>query len=148
MRTQAAAVALLFLLIAGVAQSASLAPGPGAAVINADAIRWLPSSFGAIKFAQVLGNWSDSKALYTVRFLMPDGSAFPVHYHGSDEVLTVIQGTFMFKAGTNTARTGGRAVKAGGVLFIPANMRHWGWAVHTTVVQINGIGPHSVHVLK
>ncbi len=134
-------------MIAGsVAQSAGLAPA--VTIVNSDAIRWLPTAFGAIKFAQVQGNWSIPHTMYTVRFRMPDGSAFPVHYHGSDEVLTVIQGTFMFKAGTNTARTGGRAVKAGGVLFIPANMRHWGWAINTTVVQINGIGPHSVHVLK
>ncbi len=147
MRTQAAAVALLFLMLAGsVAQSARLAPA--VAIVNPEAVRWFPTAFGAIRFAQVQGKWSVPQAIYTVRFLMPNGSAFPVHYHGSDEVLTVIQGTFMVKAGTDTSRTGGRAVKAGGVLFIPANMRHWGWAQSETIVQINGIGPHSVYVLK
>ena len=78
---------------------------------------------------------------------MDADAAFPAHYHACDEVLTVIKGTFVYQPGAGRQRLGGREIPAGGVLFIPANTRHWGWAKGETSLQINGIGPHSVHVL-
>lgn len=136
-------------MLCAVGTVAFSAPSQRAArIVNPGQVRWKPSAFPGIRFAVVQGDWNVARTIYTVRFEMPNGSAFPAHYHGSDEVLTVINGTFMFKRGTNMGRSGAQAVRAGGILYITANTPHWGWADGDTIVQINGIGPHSVHVMK
>lgn len=137
-----AALALLSVGSASFAASYSTANSP-----QPRPIVWVRSPFAGITVAYVQGDWSKPGALYTARYRMHDGAAFPPHYHASEEVLTVISGVFVFKPGTELQRTGGREFLPGTVLVIPANFRHFGWARGETVIQISGLGPHTGFVV-
>jgi quercetin dioxygenase-like cupin family protein len=84
---------------------------------------------------------------YTVRISLPDGYEIPLHWHSGDETLTVLSGTFLLSMGDRRDDRRLEAFRAGDVLFIPAEHRHFGGVEGPTVVQLHGIGPFTTTVV-
>jgi len=135
MRSQLAITALAALILptAALTQAHAQAPalvwGPAPAVFAAGA-----------KMAVLQGDPSQT-ALFTVRLDMPDGYRILPHFHPTDEVVTVITGTFLVGMGDSLDATHVTALPAGGFIIPGANMHHYAIARGHTVVQVHAMGP-------
>ncbi|MBV8489239.1 MAG: cupin domain-containing protein [Candidatus Eremiobacteraeota bacterium] len=78
---------------------------------------------------------------YTIRFSLPDGAAFPVHLHGTDEYVTVLEGTLLVGLGDTVDKAKMTALPAGSFVAVPAGLHHYALAKGATVLQLSGAGP-------
>ena len=138
-------------LAASFATSASAAGPTQAAgshhtVVPADAVQWgpvPPSLLPGAQAAVLLGNPAE-KGPFVLRLRFPAGYAVPPHRHSTDELITVLAGTFMVGTGEKIDRASGQPLTATGFVHLPAGMPHYAWAEGETAVQINGTGPFDV----
>jgi anti-sigma factor ChrR (cupin superfamily) len=85
---------------------------------------------------------------YTLRLRIPDGAKFGPHFHGDVENVTVIQGTLLVGVG-DTMDTGKMLeLPAGSFASIPMGIHHYAMAKGDTIIQIHGMGPASMTMLK
>ena len=81
---------------------------------------------------------------FTMRLKAPDGYKIPPHTHSAVEHVTVISGTFHLGMGEKFDESAGRELTAGSFSFMPAGMKHFGWAKGETVIQVHGVGPWKI----
>jgi quercetin dioxygenase-like cupin family protein len=67
-----------------------------------------------------------------------DGATLHPHWHSRDENLTVLSGTFLVGIGDEFDEHALQAVPAGGYLFIPGNVHHFGRSKGETVWEVLG----------
>ena len=118
----------------------------GSANAQAPALNWgpAPAVFPAgAKFAVLQGD-PGKAGVYTVRLDMPDGYRIPAHFHPTDELVTVIEGTFLVGMGDKADAAKTTALPAGQFVAAYANMRHYAFAKGHTVVQVHGMGPFAL----
>jgi hypothetical protein len=84
------------------------------------------------------------KGSFTVRLQAPDGYKVPPHTHPTTERITVISGTFYLGMGDKFDEAAGREMAPGSFAVLPAGMRHFGWYMGETVLQINSEGPFQI----
>lgn len=134
MRHGMAVVALAALLapISAHAQGGELKWGPAPPVFPAGA-----------KIAVLQGDPGGS-GLFTVRLAFPDGYVIPPHFHPTDELVTVISGTFIYGMGDAVDRTKTNTATAGQFIPVGANMHHFAIAKGATVVQVHAMGPFAL----
>jgi quercetin dioxygenase-like cupin family protein len=70
------------------------------------------------------------------------------HAHGDTENVTVISGTLMVGIGSSVAPASMLALTPGSYASIPAGTPHYAIAKGETVVQVNGVGPASITLVK
>jgi hypothetical protein len=87
------------------------------------------------------------KGPFTIRLKVPDGYKIAPHWHGNDEELTILSGTFMLAMGDKPGENV-HSLTAGGYHFLPAKMHHSASTKGETVVQVHGNGPFDVHYLN
>lgn len=80
---------------------------------------------------------------YTIRFKFPDGYVIPSHWHGTDEEVTVLEGTLNSGEGDTVDKTKSVALPAGSFQVIPAQHHHYVWASGDTLIQLDGMGPRT-----
>ena len=117
-----------------------------AAPMNPSDIQWgdAPPIFPAgAKFAVLAGD-PGKTGPYAVRLKMPDGYKVAAHWHPTDEILTVISGTFSVGMGDKLDISKGKALSAGGFAVAPARMNHFAWTTGETEVQVHGMGPFKL----
>ncbi len=83
-------------------------------------------------------------ALFTVRLRFPDNYRIPPHTHPTDEIVTVIRGTFRVGMGPTFERRGMLSFGEGGFVVAPANHAHYALARGTTIVQVHAMGPFAM----
>jgi len=94
-----------------------------------------PSSAYVVGGAQKAG-------LYVITALYPAGLKSRPHAHPDQRIMTVISGTLYAGTGERFDENNVQVLKPGGILIIPPNTLHWGWARDgDVVVQEVGIGP-------
>src|SRR5439155_27344039 len=134
MRSRIAVVALsvLCLPLALRAQAAALAWGPAPPVFPTGA-----------KMAVLAGDPSQP-GLFTVRLELPDGYRVAPHFHPTDELLTIISGTFLLGMGDTLDAARATVMPTGGFGTVAANMHHYAIAHGRTVVQVQAMGPFAL----
>ncbi len=92
----------------------------------------------------VLQGDPSGSALFTVRLRFPDKYLIPPHTHPTDEIVTVIRGTFRVGMGPTIDRSTMQAFGEGGFVVAPANQAHYAIARGTTIVQVHAMGPFAM----
>jgi quercetin dioxygenase-like cupin family protein len=110
----------------------SLHWGPAPAVFPAGA-----------KMAVVSGDPSKEE-LFQVQLSMPDGYKVPPHFHPTDEVVEVVEGTFLAGMGDKLNPKKTKAMEKGEKGSVPANMHHFGIARGATIVAVSAKGPFAM----
>ena len=131
------ASASLFIVLTPVL-SAQAAP-----TAKADTLQWgpAPAVFPAgAKMAVVSGD-PTKIGPFTVQLSMPDGYRLAPHFHPTDEVIEVKQGTFVFGMGDTFDLAKAKPMKVGDKGSIPANMHHFAATKGATVVAVTSTGP-------
>ena len=111
---------------------ASLQWGPAPAVFPAGA-----------KMAVVSGDPSKAE-LFMVELSMPDGYKVPPHFHPTDEVVDVKEGTFLVGMGDTLDPKKTGPMKQGDKATVPANTHHFGIARGATIVAVSAKGPFAL----
>jgi quercetin dioxygenase-like cupin family protein len=140
------AVAALTLIATGVRAAAPSVP----TIVPASAVKWVAGT-GDSKgtwSAVLYGDPTKKGSEYAMRIKFPDGAKFPAHVHGGPEQVTVISGTLLVGLGKKFDATKLTALPAGSFAAIPANLPHYAAAKGETVIEIHGIGPESMTMLK
>ena len=114
------------------AQPASPVWGPAPQVFPAGA-----------KMAVVSGDPS-KEGLFRVELSFPDGYKIPPHFHPTDEVVTVQEGTFLVGMGDKLDPKKTKAMKTGDSGTMAAGMHHYGIARGATVVAVSAKGPFAM----
>ena len=136
MRVLFASASLLMVLTP--ALSAQVTP-----TAKADSLRWgpAPAVFPAgAKMAVVSGDPTKAGP-FVVQLSMPDGYRLAPHFHPTDEVVEVKQGTFVFGMGDTFDLAKTKPMKVGDKGSIPANMHHFAAAKGATIVAVTSTGP-------
>jgi quercetin dioxygenase-like cupin family protein len=118
---------------------------------NPDATQWGPAPPTlpkGSKLAVLLGDPS-KPGLFVLRIWAPPHSVVPPHTHNTAEMLTVISGEMYHEMGPKLDKKGGDSVKAGGFVYLPAQMAHSTWTGdEITVVQVSGTGPFGINYIN
>ena len=83
-----------------------------------------------------------------MRLKLPDGARIAPHTHGDTEDVTVVSGTLMVGLGNAFDAAHMLALPAGSYASIPAGTAHFAMAKGDTLLQINGVGPSSMTLVK
>jgi len=133
--------------VVGAAQSSAAAP----TIVRADQAKYgsppAPYPAGAT-MAVLSGDPSKAGSEYAVRLKLVNGTKIGVHTHGDTENVTVISGTLLVGVGTAFDAAKMLALKPGDYVSIPSGTPHFAMARGLTVVQVNGVGPASMTLLK
>lgn len=108
----------------------------------------VPGFKSGMQIAPVQGDASVPDQPYTIRLVMPDGYAFPPHWHPKAENVTVLEGTFQLAMGDKFDPSTLQTYRVGDFLHIEPENPHFGKAMGRTVVQLHGIGPFEINVVK
>ena len=125
------------------ALAALLLPAAVNAQTHAPALAWgpAPAVFPAGAKMAVLQGDPSKPEWFTVRLDLPTGYRVQPHFHPTDELLTIISGTFLLGMGDTLDAARATVMPTGGFGTVAANMHHYAIARGHTVVQVQGMGP-------
>ncbi len=110
-------------------------------------INWIDTEFPGQKMAILAGDPKKPGSLFTIRIKDSAGFKIPIHWHTTDEHVTVLSGTLYLGLGDKFDRTKAKAYPAGSYFNIPAKTNMYGWADEDFIVQVHGVGPFEVNLL-
>ena len=105
----------------------SLPPGAKLAVLSGDPSKPMP---------------------FVIRAQVPAGYKVPPHWHPTDENLTILSGTVALGMGDAFDESKMQATSAGGLVVLPAQMRHYFLAKTAATFQVHGMGPFEVNYIN
>lgn len=113
---------------------------------QAPAMKWgpAPAVFPVGAKMAVLDGDPGKAEQFTVRLDFPKGYTIPAHFHPTDEVITVIKGTFQVGMGDKLDLKNMMALPSGGLVVARAKMNHFARAKEHTVVQVSAMGPFAM----
>ena len=131
-----------------VATSVAVSAAAGPIVVPASAVAFTPGTGddAGTQVAVLAGDPSKSGP-YTMRIKLPAGFAFAPHSHGNAERVTVMSGTLLVGLGPKIEPSKMKAMPAGSFAVIPAGLVHYAKARAESVLQIDGDGPATTHML-
>jgi anti-sigma factor ChrR (cupin superfamily) len=91
--------------------------------------------------AVVLSGDPQAAGPFVLRLKAPAGYKVPMHWHPSDEQVTVIQGDFTL---TSDDGTPAHRFDAGGYALLPAKMHHEASTQGGAIVQVSSTGPFEI----
>jgi quercetin dioxygenase-like cupin family protein len=103
-----------------------------------------PAVFPAGAQMAVISGDPGKAAPFTIELKMPDGYRIPPHFHPTDEVATVKEGTFLVGMGDTLDLAKTKTLKAGDKGTIPAKEHHYAAAQGATVVSVSAMGPFAM----
>ncbi len=140
--TLATVLSLVFALAMPVAAATDVT------MVTPSQIQWQSNSQlpAGAKMAVIAGD-PNTSGWYTVRLSLPAGASFPPHFHQSAEYVTVLSGSVEFGTG-DTMGAGTTALPAGSYIEVAAGVHHFVTATTATIVQISGMGPMTLTLVK
>lgn len=78
---------------------------------------------------------------FQIQLSMPDGYKIPPHFHPTDEVVEVKQGTFLVRMGDTLDPNSAKPMDRGDKRSVPANMHHYVIVLGRTDVAVSARGP-------
>jgi ChrR-like protein with cupin domain len=119
-------------------------PSQSEIVAAPESITWHAGGNGT-EFAVLSGSPSADGEPFVIRLRFADKTQVAPHWHPVDEHITVIAGTFYMGMGEKFNESAAKEMPTGSYGFMPKEMRHFGWAKGTTIIQIHGIGPFKTN---
>ena len=147
---------LLFIVLApllpGVGVSSATSPAAADAapsshvMFDTDGLKWGPAPPSLPEGAQmaVLSGDPGKPGPFAVRLKTPAGYKVALHWHPSDERVTVLEGDFHLQMGTGAGEHA-HAFAPGGYVVLPARMPHAASTQGGAIVQIDSTGPFEIH---
>jgi hypothetical protein len=80
-----------------------------------------------------------------VRLRGVDGAKIPVHWHPTDENVTVLKGTFLLGMGETFDETKLMTMNVENFVSMPKEMRHFAASKGESIVRVHGVGPFKVN---
>jgi mannose-6-phosphate isomerase-like protein (cupin superfamily) len=75
---------------------------------------------------------------------MPDGYAWPPHFHTRDQFVSVTQGALVVSLGGRSSAKASLVLSAGETATVPAGTRYSTVAKGVTVIAVTAAGPYDV----
>ena len=116
-----------------------------------DAVQWGPAPPTLPKGAKAAVLFGDpgKEGPFVIRIWAPPHAVVAPHTHSSAEMLTVISGDIYHQVGEKLDKNAGERIKAGGFVYLPAQMAHSTWiGEEPTVVQVSGNGPFAINYIN
>lgn len=147
-------------IVAGLAITASIVllgaaafaavPPVKAIIVQGSDVKWTPGkdALKGTEVAVLAGDPTKKGSQYAIRLKLPDGTKFPPHSHGEFEQVTVISGTLLLGLGDTMDMSKGTPLGPGSFLEMPPNVHHWAAAKGETIIELHGIGPETMVMLK
>ena len=131
------------------ATSPAVAPAAAPVVVPAGNAKFQPvSGMTGVQYAVLWGDPTKAGGQYAARYKIADGVKFPVHTHPMSEQVTVLEGTFLVAVGSKWDASKLTPLPAGSYVEIPANLPHYAQAKGDVIVEIHGIGPDKMDLVK
>lgn len=108
----------------------------------------VPGFLPGMQIAAVHGDPSIPDAPYTLRLLLPEGYAFPPHFHPRAENVTVLEGEFHLAMGDAFDEDALQTYGPGDYVFMEGENPHFGKATARTILQLHGVGPFDITVVE
>lgn len=141
-------LATLSLLSISAATMTSKVNAAAPTIVMPDDLKWAPvNGLTGVQMAVVWGD-PTKPGPYIMRLQLADGATVPPHWHPDDERATVLSGTFMVGIGDKMDPSKMTALGTGAFIYIPKGVHHYGLAKGVTIVQISGMGPFAMNLLK
>src|SRR5438309_2376821 len=125
-----------------------LLAGPGATgqPMNSSDMKWAPAEGFPPGAQMALLSGDPTKAgLFTVRLKMPPRYTIGPHWHPSDELVTVVDGTLSLGMGDGVDKAKSANLAIGGYALAPANMHHYAYTgAEGATVQVTAMGPFAI----
>ena len=83
-------------------------------------------------------------SLYVVRLKLPANYKLPAHSHPTDEIVTVVSGSFLVGMGDKLDASKVKAFPAGSLLVAPAKVNHYAMTKQPAIVEVSGMGPFQL----
>jgi len=132
--------------------SATTAAAPSAAapiIVPAGSAKWEPlQGYAGVEQAILSGDPSQAGSQYAERLKLADGVKFPPHTHPQSEQVTVLSGTLLVGVGKTMDPSKMVALPAGSYVWVPANVPHYAAAKGETIIEIHGVGPDTIDMVK
>jgi len=115
-----------------------------------DTIKWgdaPPNLPKGAKLAVLYGDPS-KEGLFVVRIKLPANYKVAAHSHPTDEIVTVLSGTFLVGMGDKLAPKAVRGFPAGSTVVAPANVNHFAMTKQPTVIEISAMGPLAINYVN
>jgi hypothetical protein len=145
-------------LIAAGTQSPAQAPGEGSPakklahmIALPDDLKWgdaPPALPAGTKMAVLSGDPSKEGSVFTIRAKFVDGAKIPPHWHSTDELVTVIEGSFGLGIGEKFDKDKVRFLPPGTFARLDKGERHYALCKGTTIVQVTGVGPFDLNFVN
>lgn len=118
-------------------------------IVTPATVHWTaaPAPMTGAQMAVISGDPSKAGP-YVLRLRLPDGAKFAPHFHGDVENVTVLQGTLLVGLGDKTDPAKMIALPAGSFVSVPIGLHHYAAAKGDTIIQIHGMGPSSMTMVK
>ncbi len=141
-------LAMFTLLSISSAEMTSKANASAPTILMPDDLKWAPvNGLTGVQMAVVWGD-PNKPGPYIIRLELADGATVPPHWHPDDERATVLSGTFMIGFGDTVDPAKMTAGGAGAFAYIPKGVHHYGRARGVTIVQVSGMGPFVMNMVK
>jgi quercetin dioxygenase-like cupin family protein len=118
----------------------------GQALAQGQTFTWgpAPAVFPAGAKMAVLQGDPGKNEPFTVRLDLPAGYRIAAHWHPSDEMITVIKGTFLLGMGDKLDAKTAQVLPAGAFGMVDAKMHHYALTRGHTIVQVHAVGPFQL----
>jgi quercetin dioxygenase-like cupin family protein len=141
---------LAFSASAGSRASAdAMAAHPAPTIVLPSAVKWGPvKGMAGLEYAVLYGDPTKALTEYAARYKMPAGFKFPPHSHPMWEEVTVLSGTFLVGLGDKYDASKMTALPAGSYVAIPPQVTHYAMAKTETILEVHGLGPDKMNMVK
>lgn len=115
-------------------------------ITPAGSAKWMPVA-GMAGVSQAVLYGTPSKAgsgLYVEMLKVSKDTPFPIHYHPTDELVTLLSGTVDFGTGDKMDWSSTTTLSAGSFVAIPAGVHHYAKLAAGTVIEISGMAPDTL----
>ena len=106
-------------------------------------LKWAPIIPGA-DMAVVDGDPNKTGGIFTIRIKSAAGTKILPHYHPTDELVTVLQGSLGVAIGDQFDEKALTPLPVGGFISIPKQMHHYAFSKVASILQVHGEGPFKV----
>lgn len=115
-------------------------------MVNPGELSWKDGPPSLPKGAQMALLYGDpaKDGMFVMRLKLPANYRIPAHTHPTDEVVTVVSGSFNIGMGTAFDAAKTKAITAGGVVAMSPGMQHYVQIDQETVVQLSTRGPWAI----
>jgi quercetin dioxygenase-like cupin family protein len=137
----------LAFLVQGVPVGAADAPH---GMYTPDAIKWGDPPPFVPKGAELAVLYGDpnKEGLFVIRVKLPANYRIAPHSHPTDEVVTVLSGTFLVGMGDKLAPASAKPFPAGSLIVAPAKANHFVLTKQPTVIELSSMGPLAINYVN